>query len=143
MPDQEISANAFAGRWSFSAERSTLSSPAPASWVQHITVNDGVLHVEEKIARGDGTLTVQIVEARIDGTPYSVRGSPVIDAIAYTALGECSLQGVGTRNGTPLLHETVHVAPDGSSLTLEFKIDVQGQTVASGTAVFLPETSSR
>lgn len=88
-------------------------------------------------------MTVQTVEARVDGTPYSVSGSPVIDAIAYTALGEYALQGVGTRNGTPLLHETVHVAPDGSSLTLEFKINVQGRTIASGTAVFLPDTPSR
>ena len=142
MSHQETDAGAFAGRWSFSPERSTLSSPAPSSWVQHISVNDGILRVEEQITRADGPVTVQTVEARIDGNPYPVSGSTVIDAIAYTVLDERTLNGVGTRNGTPLLHETVRVAPDGGLLTLEFKIDIQGRTVANGIAVFLPEAFS-
>jgi len=143
MSRQEVDLNAFAGRWLFSSERSTLTSHAPTSWIQHITSNDGVLRIEEQITRADGAVTIQTVEARIDGTPYPVSGSPVLDTIAYSALNEHAIHGIGSRSGTALLDETVRVAPDGSSFTLEFKIDVQGRTVASGTAVFLPDTSSR
>ena len=129
----------FTGTWLFTPELSTLSTPAPQSWLQEINVIDNELFVRERTLRTDGTETSQTVRAKFDGTPYPVVGSPIMDFIAYTRTDRNTIAGIGSKQGTVLLTGTVSVANDRTSLTLNYKIHIAERIVAHGIAVFIPE----
>ena len=107
----------FTGKWEFRAERSTMNAPGVRSWVQWI-------------------------EARFDGKEYPVRGSSMVDAIAYTRLDRCNISGMGKKNGNVTLRETITAEPDGRALTLTFAIFSEEREVANGVAVFQKEVTS-
>jgi hypothetical protein len=133
MPEQD---DPFTGTWRFSAERSTLSTPPPQSWVQQIIVTADEVHVHETIIRMDGSQTVVEVMASFDGSDYPVTGSPAADTIVYRRVSGNSISGTGKKNGAITLMETVTVAPESHTLTLSYSIHSEAHVVASGIAVF-------
>ncbi len=52
---------------------------------------------------------------KIDGKPYSVEGSPVIDQIAYTKKDERTNELKSTKDGKVVATGSIVVAPDGKS----------------------------
>lgn len=129
----------FTGVWHFAPELSALSTPAPSSWLQEITVRDNEISVREQTVRTDGTNMTQSLRAKFDGTPYPVTGSPLVDSIAYTRVDSHTIAGTGYKQSTQVLVETVSVSKDLKSLTVDYKIQIGDRIAAYGTAVFLPE----
>jgi len=81
------SCDAFAGvtgTWRFNAARSSLSTPAPQSWVQEIVAGRAGLSVREIITRADGAETDLRVQAALDGSDCPVEASAAIGTMAYT-----------------------------------------------------------
>jgi hypothetical protein len=112
----------FTGEWTFNAERSDLSSPAPKKWLQQILATPDEVHVREEITNLDGSLRVVWVKAEFDGMDYPVTGSPVADVIAYTLLDDNNISGIAKKNDGFSLRETLSAAPSGETLTYIFRL---------------------
>jgi hypothetical protein len=132
-------AECFNGTWCFSLPLSQLSTPAPPAWIQEIAVVGETISVCERIARADGTETIQRIQARIDGADYPVAGSPLVDTIAYTRINLNTISGIGKKNRAVCLRETVQADPERRTLTLTYDILIGARIVAHGVAVFQPE----
>ena len=126
----------FTGTWRFSPKLSQLSSPAPRSWIQQITVRHEEIFLTEHITRSDETQLIQRVAARFDSLDYPVEGSPIIDTIAYTRVNPNKVSGTGKKNGIACFTETVLLHPGHEAFSLSYSYQVEGRTVAHGVAVF-------
>jgi hypothetical protein len=140
MPEQD---DPFTGTWRFNAERSTLSTPPPQSWVQQIIATSDEIHVHETIIRPDGSQTVVEVMASFDGSDYPVTGSPAADTIVYRRVSSNSISGTGKKNGAVTLMETVTVSPANNTLALSYSIHSGTHVVAHGIAVFEKDASRK
>ena len=122
----------FSGTWRFDVRISNLKSP-PTQWHQTIRVEGSRVSVREEILRDDRSSTVE-AEGAFDGEFYQVRGSPLVEEIAYTF--ECaSIHGTGRKQGNVVLREVVSLAnPD--TLHLAMTIFMDGKEMPLGIAVF-------
>jgi hypothetical protein len=127
----------FTGVWHFAPELSSLSTPVPQSWLHDITVQDNEISVREQTVRTDGTNLLQSLWAKFDGSPYPVKGSPLVDSIAYTRIDKHTIEGTGYKQSREVLAETVSVSKDHTSLTIDYKIKIGDRLAAYGIAVFL------
>jgi hypothetical protein len=132
--------DAFTGVWVFNAQRSTLSTPPPLSWVQRIKATAHSLDVEEEISSQDGSTSVVTIHAMFDGEDYPVAGSPIADAFSYRRDGG-RIAGTGKKNGAVSIRETVVAADDERVMTLSYSIFVGMKEVGSGVAVFKQDAS--
>ena len=130
--------DAFTGTWRFCAERS--NAPGLRSWVQRIEVAGDAIRVREEVESAAGARASVTIEARFDGTDYSVAGSSLADAIAYTRTDRQNISGVGKKNGRVTLRETIAV--HGDTMTLTFAIFAEEKEIANGVAVFEKEVAS-
>jgi hypothetical protein len=131
----------FTGTWKFCAEKSDAAGVR--SWVQWIEVVGEEIRVREEVESAAGARANVSIEARFDGKDYAVRGSSMVDAIAYTRVDRHNIAGVGKKNGSVTLRETI-TAPEveGGVLTLTFAIFSGEREVMSGVAVFENEVAS-
>ena len=130
-------ADPFTGTWLFSAERSKLSTPAPASWTQRIIATHDGVDVREEIVQPGGSVSLVTFQARFDGGDYPVAGSPEVDSVAYTRIDRNRIEGTGRKNGRMALRESVSVAD--STLTLAYSLYNDAAEESSGVAVFVPD----
>ncbi len=134
---KEMQIDLFSGVWVFDATRSTLTSPPPISWVQHVSSANGRFRIREEIERPSGTTVVE-VEAYGDGAFYPVRGSAVADEISYLITGSV-ITGVARKVGTVSLRETIDFSvPDVMMMNLVLVISEK--EVPLGMAYFLKHT---
>jgi hypothetical protein len=126
----------FTGVWTFNAERSTLSTPAPRTWTQWVTATTEEVSVREEKVTADGSFTHHSLQARFDGKEYPVTGFPVAETISYNRLNTHTIAGTGRKNGDVSLNETMTVSEEGTFYTLSYSIYRQGQEVARAVAVF-------
>ncbi|MGB2591194.1 MAG: hypothetical protein WBG02_14955 [Candidatus Acidiferrum sp.] len=128
----------FTGTWKFCAEKS--SAPGLRSWVQRIEVAGDAIRVQEEVESAAGARASVTIEARFDGADYPATGSSLADAIAYTRADRQNISGVGKKNGSVTLRETIAV--DGGTMTLTFAIFAAEKEIAKGVAVFENEVAS-
>ena len=124
----------FPGTWIFIPAKSKMNGPSVQHWVQYIDVSDRVIRVREDLTAGRHASVS--LEAKLDGKDYSVAGSSLADTIAYQRTDSHHLAGVGKKNGNVALRETITVAPDNSTMTLNFAIFSGEKEVTNGVAFF-------
>ena len=124
------------GRWRFNAQISRLSTPTPQNWLQKVIATAEAISVREEIMRPDGSMTVLSLRAKFDGMDYRVKGSPVVETIAYTRSNQLTIVGTGKKHGAVSLTETVMVDPKAGRLTLDYQLHNGDQVLASGLACF-------
>lgn len=124
--------DAFTGMWRFCAEKS--NAPGLRSWLQRIEVAGDAIRLREEVESAAGARASVTIEARFDGTDYAVTGSSLADAIAYTRTDRQNISGIGKKNGSVTLRETIAV--DGETMTLRFAIFAAEKEIANGVAVF-------
>lgn len=128
----------FAGTWRFCAEKS--NAPGLRSWVQRIEVAGDAIRVQEEVESAAGAQASVAIEARFDGGDYPVVGSSLADSIAYTRVDRQNISGIGKKNGSVTLRETIAV--DGDRMTLTFAIFAAEKEIANGVAVFGKQVAS-
>jgi len=131
-----MGADPFTGLWTFRAERSTLTTAAPQSWVQSIEITSVGIRASEEISFAGGRSATVTVEAKFDGREYAVIGSPATDTVSYTRSDSHHISGTGAKNGSVSLRETMTASADGDSFTLVFAVFRDGREITAGTAVF-------
>jgi hypothetical protein len=104
--------------------------------VQRIHADAEQVTVREEIVRSNGTEMIVCVQARFDGADYPVRGSHVVDTIAYSRTDRHAICGIGKKDGRVSVTETVLADPHRRTLTLIYNYLLAEQTVAHGVAVF-------
>ena len=127
-----MSAEAITGTWIFDHNASNLKSP-PAEWRQVIQVNGNGVSVREEITRESGSSLVEVAGA-FDGEFYQVKGSPLVEEIAYTFESGC-IRGTGRKQGSVVLREIVGLL-DANTLHVAMAIFMSGKEVPLGNAVF-------
>ena len=110
----------------------SLKSP-PAKWQQVIQIVGNCVSVREEIARADGRSVAEVVGA-FDGNFYRIKGSPLIEEIAYTSESGC-IQGTGRKQGAVVLQEVVSLL-DPDTLNLALTVFPGGKEWPLGNAVF-------
>ncbi|MBI2690139.1 MAG: hypothetical protein HYX27_27855 [Acidobacteria bacterium] len=133
MPDP------FDGKWRFDPANSNLPSPFPRHWTQEISIHDDRLHVREELLSAAGEAAIVELNAKFDGQPYPVSGSPLVDTIAYRRSAN-TIHGTGSKSGVPSLTETITMDDSADKFALAFHIWRNAQIAASGTAVFVRES---
>jgi len=88
-----------------------LSTPAPRSWIQRIRASDSEVSVREEILASDGSRMTVGLQARFDGQQYSVTGSAIADALAYTRVDRHTIVGTGTKGGVVVLKDADGIGP--------------------------------
>jgi hypothetical protein len=112
-----------------------MSTRPPRSWIQRIRASDVDVEVAEEILTLDGARMTVHIQARFDGHEYPVSGSPLADAITYTRPDRYTITGIGKKNGSVSLTETLRASRDGGLLTLSYSIYAGAQELARGTAI--------
>jgi|SRR5580693_3899475 hypothetical protein len=113
-----------------------MNTPGVRSWVQWIEATEEEVKVREEVVGTAGVHASVSTDARFDGADYPVRGSSLVDAIAYTRLGRRKITGTGKKNGSMTLREMLTVSGDDETLTLTFGVFAAERGVMSGFAVF-------
>jgi hypothetical protein len=73
----------------------------------------------------------------IQSSPLATKyAAHIVDSIAYTRTGEDTVIGIGTKNETVVLRETLTISAHDDSLSLIYSIYAGTRKIANGTAIF-------
>jgi hypothetical protein len=129
-------ADPFSGTWKLNVAKSKyMPGPAPDSGT--VTINsDGSMSSVKSDSSFQGKPMTTSYEAKLDGTPAPIKGSPVADTIVITKAGERG-RVLKTMKGTTIVAESrARLSADGKVLTVTGKgLDPAGQRT-SYTAVY-------
>lgn len=127
----------FNGVWVFTAEGSTMSTPAPVFWTHTIAIEGDRIRVDEHMVRANAPEVRVSIDARLDGADYPVAGSFAVETMSYARRDARTITGIGRKNNDVALTETVMVDPAGGTFTLSYCFYRDGKVAAEGAARFI------
>lgn len=128
-------ADPFTGTWVFLPEKSKSTGPKPQRWIQYIEATAEDVRVREEVIVATGQRANVSLEAKFDGNDYPVIGSSLCETVAYTRPSPHKIVGIGKKNGSVTLRETIVASDDGLTLTLTYAVFGSGREIMSGVAV--------
>jgi hypothetical protein len=129
-------ADPFSGTWKLNVGKSKYT-PGPAPDSVTVTISsDGSMSSVKSESSFQGKPMTTSYEAKLDGTPAPITGSPVADTIVITKIGERG-RALKTMKGASIVAESrARLSDDGKVLTVTGKgLNPAGQR-ASYTAVY-------
>lgn len=133
-------ADPFTGTWVFLPEKSKSTGPKLQRWIQYIEATAENVRVREEVIVGSGQRANVVLEAKFDGNDYPGIGSSLCETVAYTRPSPHKIVGIGKKNGSVTLRETIVASDDGHTLTLTFAIFANECEIMNGVAFFQRET---
>jgi hypothetical protein len=107
------------GTWKLNVEKSKYGSrPAPKSGAVTWAEEGGTFHYTSKGVGPDGQPTlVEIPSFKYDGKDYTVKGSPLVDTVAFTRADPQHILSTGKKDGKPSTTNKSTISKDGKTLT--------------------------
>ena len=110
-----LAASAQMGTWKLNESKSKFSSKARNHTVIYSEAKRDMMKVEVKGVDKDGKPVEWTWMGHFDGKPAKVKGSPIMDMIAYKAMDAQTNELTGTKDGKVVFTGKVKVAKDGKS----------------------------
>ncbi len=110
-----LAASAQMGTWKLNESKSKFSSKARNHMVTYSEGKHEMTKVEVKGVDKDGKPVEWTWVGHFDGKPAKVKGSPMMDMIAYKVMDEQTNELTGMKDGKVVFTGTVKVAKDGKS----------------------------